>query len=260
MTKILHFLKVSFILLSEQILLLLILIIGSLLLWLISVLSNYSFHLFILIFMWFNEAWIHCELTIVDAIQPQHMSNSTTDESENRASQGISLKAPRSLSQQCVCQNCGFCMFYRVYLAQPSHSASPYQHSDRHYQRSVGYTQGSHLSFSFFCFEKPKPDTGWQPLLFTQLEGHGRLFREHDTAYWAAIWRTAGPPHQPALSTSVKTQNPTEYQIHRPIFKQSEVHMMIWVRDWGIEPGNWNWHSAGGETEELRKDHLGNLS
>ncbi|KAK7147730.1 hypothetical protein R3I94_010298 [Phoxinus phoxinus] len=64
-------------------------------------------------------------------------------------------------------------------------------------------------------------------------EGHGRLFREHDTAYWAAIWRTAGPPHQPALSTSVKTPNPTEYQIHRPIFKQSEVHMMIWVRDWG---------------------------
>lgn len=72
-------------------------------------------------------------------------------------------------------------------------SASPYQHSDHHYQQSVGYTQSSHLSFSFFCFEKPKPDTGWQPLLFTQLEGHGRLFREHDTAYWAAIWRTAGP-------------------------------------------------------------------
>lgn len=118
-------------------------------------------------------------------------------------------------------------------------SASPYQHSDHHYQQSVGYTQSSHLSFSFFCFEKPKPDTGWQPLLFTQLEGHGRLFREHDTAYWAAIWRTAGPPHQPALSTSVKTPNPTEYQIHRPIFKQSEVHMMIWVRDWGIEPGDW---------------------
>ncbi len=206
-----------------------------------------------------NSAF-HCKLTIVDVIQPQHMSNPTTDESENQASRGISLKAPRSLSQQCVCQNCGFCMFYRVYLTRPSHSASPYQHSDHHYQQSVGYTQSSHLSFSFFCFEKPKPDTGWQPLLFTQLEGHGRLFREHDTAYWAAIWWTAGPPHQPALSTSVKTQNPTEYQIHGPIFKQSEVHMMIWVRDWGIEPGNWNWHSAGGETEELRKDHLGNLS
>ncbi len=62
-----------------------------------------------------KEAWI--QLFIVDVIQPQHMSNSTTDESENQASRGISLKAPRSLSQQCVCQNCVFCMFYRVYLA-----------------------------------------------------------------------------------------------------------------------------------------------
>lgn len=185
------------------------------------------------------------------------MSTSTTDESENRENRRVLLKSPHSLSQQCVCRNRGFCMFYRVYLSLPSHSASSYQPSDRHYQRSVGCTQSGHLSFSCFCFEKLEPDTGWQPLLFTQLEG---LFREHDTAYWAAIWRAAGPPRQPTLSTSVKTQNPTEYQIHEPIFKQSEVHMMIWVRDWEIGPGNWNWHSAGGETEELRKDHLSNLS
>lgn len=206
------------------------------------------------------EYSFHCKSTIVDSIQLQHTSNSTTDKSENWVNQGVLLKASHSLSQQCVCQNCGFCMFYLVYRSHPSHFASTYQHSDHHYQQSVGCTQSSHLSFSFFCFEKLEPDTGWQPLLFTQLEGHGRLFREHDTAYWAAIWRAAGPPRQPTLSTSVKAQNPTEYQIHGPIFKQSEVHMMIWVRDWEIGPGNWSWRSAGGETEELRKDHLSNLS
>ncbi len=148
---------------------------------------------------------------------------------------------PSSVFVKTVCSVC-----FTGYI---SLSASAYQHSDHHYQQSVGYTPSSHLSFSFFCFEKPKPDTGWQPLLFTQLEGHGRLFREHDTAYWAAIWRTAGPPHQPALSTSVKTQNPPEYQIHGPIFKQSEVHMMTGEL------------SQGTETDILLgKDHLGNLS
>lgn len=101
-----------------------------------------------------------CKVTILDSIQPQQMLTSTTDESENRANRQILLKAPHSLSQQCVCRNCGFCMFYRVYLSHPSHSASSYQHSDHHCQRSVGYTQSGHLSFSCFCFEKLEPDTG----------------------------------------------------------------------------------------------------
>lgn len=140
----------------------------------------------------------------------------STSATENQANRRVLLKVPHSLSQQCVCRNYGFCMFYWVYLSRPSHSASSYQHSDHHYQQSVRYTQSGHLSFSCFCFEKLEPDTGWQPLLFTQLEGHGdcsenmtrHTGRQYGGRLGPLISQLSAPPSRLETQQSIRFTGP----------------------------------------------------